>query len=102
MNKEKIIEIAKENKFELSEKEVQEVLEFFNKEIEEMDKLDKVDTKGYEPIFSVHQDEIHNVFGKIEEQEKRQEEKEKQETKDDIEVFLDREKMVDDYYNIPK
>ena len=92
MDREEILKLAEEARFELSEDEINKFQEDFKFIQEQHDILEKFDTEGFEPLFSVLENKIVNRFNK-----------------DEVVSFdeeghilmLDRNKMVEDFYQVP-
>ena len=90
MNKEEIIELAEQNKFKLSDIELEQIENKINSILKEYEKLEEVDTEGIKPIFSPLENLVLNRFGKDEVIENLEYKK-----------MYDENKMVDDFYQVP-
>lgn len=92
MDRKEILKLAKESRFELSEDEINKFQEEFKFIKKQYDVLEQFDTEGFEPLFSILEDEVENRFNK-----------------DEVVSFdkegkshiLDKNKMVEDYYQVP-
>lgn len=92
MDREEIIKLAKEVRFELSEDEINKFQEDFRFFQDQYDILEKFDTEGFEPLFSVLENKIVNRFNKDEVVNFDEE---------GHNLMLDRNKMVEDFYQVP-
>ncbi len=92
MDREEILKLAEDSMLELSEEEITRFQEDFKTMKEKYDILEEFDTEGFEPLFSTLENKVINRFSKDE----------VSKIDEDIrEQMLDREKMVDDFYQVP-
>lgn len=92
MEREEILKLAEDSNIELSEEEIKRLQKDFDIIKQKYDLLEGIDTEGIEPLFSVLEGKIVNRFN---------EDEILSDDKKMIEEIIDRDKMVDDFYQVP-
>lgn len=91
--KEKILELAEQAKIKLTEEEIEKLEEELKNLESKYEVLNKIDIEGVDPLFSVLENEVSNRFLIDEENNLTKEKREK---------IFDRDKMLDDFYQVKK